>query len=221
MQDIKVNSWRFIIAEVFLIAAVIWATYYLTYLTYSNTVRTTQSTTIPTSSTVSSTTIATTTINQTAVEPYLTQKDMQTVFGGGGNATYSANYCDPANKSSSSFCNNIAFFGPKGSFKGWSVQYKSQGLNINEVLLANNSNSSKIYDSIIKSIYPNSTSEYYPSNLIINATYGNVLFSVQYGSSYSNIYMLAGNYAAFVYINGANYSQNYALPTVVEVGKKV
>lgn len=222
MTDVKINSFRFIIVELFLIAAVIWTTYYLTYLTYSNTGKATLSTTILQSSTItSSSTTSTTTINYTAMGPYLTQNDMQTLYGTGSNAIYRAEYCDPYSKNVSSFCNSIAFFGPRGSFKGWSVQYKSNGLNINEVLLVNNSNSSTIYDSIIGSIYPNPATDNYPSNLIINATYGNVLFSVQYGKSYSNIYVLKGNYSAFVYINGANYSQNYTIPTIIEVSKRI
>lgn len=203
MQEIRINSWKFIVAEVLVLAVAIGFTYYLASMHATHVAESGVSNTIHAST-------ATTTISQTGAEPYLTSSDIQKIFGArADNATYSANHCDPSNSMNSNYCKGVAFFSTIGNFTGYMVQFRSPGLSLNEILIENDKNSWSVYGALSKSLYPNSTTGYYPSNLIINATYDGGLYSIQFGSSYTNIYAFKDNDFATLYLSGMNYSQNY------------
>lgn len=207
MQDIRVSSWKFVAVEVLVIAVVILATYTLSSPDHNNTTTTTAlSTTYPST--------ATTTINQSKTVPYLTLADMQMFFGKRSGAAYNSYYCNPSNSTNPNICAGVSFFGQKGQFAGWIIQYKAQGLSLNEMLMLNDRNSSYVYGSLAKAAYPNDTISYYPSNIVINATENGSIYSAQIYDTYTNIYMLKGGSAAFVYISGVNYSQDYT-PMIV------
>ncbi len=215
MQEIRISSWKFVIIEIIVIAFIAGLTYYGSSLQFSHPPSTTTSTsTVPA--------LSTTTINQTQMVPYLTLLEVQGIFGSNNrNATYNANHCQPSNSTNPNYCANVAFFSPKGKFVGWIIQFKYSGVDLNEILLLNSKNSSSTYRSVTKPIYPNATIGYYPSNAIINATENGALYSIQFGDSYTNIYLIKGNDSAFVYLSGANYSQNYTSKIVSAISKKM
>jgi hypothetical protein len=205
MNEIKISSWKFLVFQVLLIVVVAGATYYLVMSQLSMHI---QTSTVSTS--ITSQSNGSTVINQTNSGPYLTLSNIQKILGLNSNVgTYSANHCAPGNSTSVNLCANIAFFSTKGHFNGWIIRYNSSVINLNEILLLNNRNSSSVYRSLITSIYPNSTTSYYPANLILNSTNNGALYSVQSGSNYTNIYVLKGNNTALVLISGANYTRNY------------
>lgn len=198
------GGWKFLLLEVIVIAVTALATHYLIQPSSAHAVQSTTST-------------ATTTVQ--AGYPYLTSSELNGIFGNRPDSTYSANYCSPGNSTDSALCSNVAFFGPRGTFVGWVVGYSSNGIKLDEIVLPNAS--PVAYDTMVSTLYPNSTKGYLPNSLIINATMNGASYSVQFGDSYTNIYAIKGNTSAFVYITGSDYTQNYTQMLIENVSKNI
>lgn len=214
MKEIRISKWNFILIEMLVIAAVAMATYSLLHLGRAT----------PAGATVPSTTYSpTSTImpSYSGAVPYLTSSDMSAFFGNMSNSTYENYYCRPSNATNPGICNNVAFFSKKGQFSGWIIQYKASGLNLDEMLIIGSNNSSYVYGTLSRSMYPNTIGGYNPANVIINATENGAIYSSDFNQSYDNIYMLKGDNAAFVYISGTNYSQNYTQGILETVSKEI
>lgn len=217
MQKLSMGLWELIILEVVIIILA-GAVGYLVAPAVQVSMPTTTITTTTSSTSVSSSTTVTTTIDYS--KPYLTSTDMERILGPiYGTGSYTEDKCDPTNNSNSNYCKNIAFFSTIGNFSGYIIQYKSEGISLNEILFVQDPNSKEEYTALIQSIYPNSTTGYYPSSLILNATENGTLYSVQFGDSYTNVYVLEGNNAAAVYLSGENYSSSYTDPIINTVIK--